>query len=236
MAKAPRRLSKLVAAILAVSTIGVSMPGAFAAPDLTRVNFENQVRLNSKFYKTVYFSQAQGATFSGTNYNANVNVTQTLGQATALTIPDPGAASANFVLDTGPAAAVTIQHVAVPLTSANLKAMYGAPVQLIAAGAAGTNIVVHHVMFTMTSTATTYTGGGVVEFQIGNTVHGAGTATTATVAAAVINDAVAETTYTTVIPVSYTGTAATGLYISNQTAAFATGTGTAIVDIWYSLK
>jgi hypothetical protein len=158
-----------------------------------------------------------------------------LGQNTTLTTPDPGASTANYLLDQGVVSAVTIQHVAVPLTAAQLIAMYGAPVQLIAAGATGTNIVVHHAMFTITTTSTAFTGGGVVEFQIGNTVHGGGTATTATVAASVVT-AAAGTSYTTVIPVSYTGTSATGLFISNQTAAFAAGTGTAIVDIWYSIK
>lgn len=217
----------------------VTPPANAQLTEFGRSNFENSVRLNTKFYKTVYFSRTHGFTLEGSaasgNFEANINVKQTLGQNTSITIPDPGAAAANFVLDTGPAAAVTIQHVAVPLTAAQINGMYAAPVLLIAAGAAGTNIVVHHAMLSMTTTAIAFAGGGVVAPQIGNTIHGAGTATTATIAAAVVT-AGAGTTYTTVIPVSYTSTAATGLYLSNQTAAFTMGTGTAIVDVWYSLK
>lgn len=176
-----------------------------------------------------------GSVLGGTNY-INIDGPATLGQITSLNLTDPGVSSANFLYDQGTTSAVTIQHVAVPLTSANLLAMSATPVQLIAAGAAGTNILVHKVMFTMVRTATAYASGGVVVFQLGNTATGAGTATTATIAASVLTTAGAATTYTTVIPVSYTSTAATGLFISNQTGAFTTGTGTATVDIWYSIK
>lgn len=161
----------------------------------------------------------------------------TLGQNTTYILPDPGSAGpVNILTDGDSNSALTIQHIAVPLSSANLLAMYATPVQLIAAGAAGTNIIVYKVMFTMIPSGTAYTSGGVVEFQIGSTAHGAGTATTGTVAAAVVNASGTTTTYNTVIPVAYAGTAATGLYISNQTGAFATGTGTAIADIWYAIK
>lgn len=234
------RLSKFVAGTLALACFGVALPAHAQLTEFGRSNFENSVRLNTKFYKTVYFSRAHGFTLEGSaasgNFEGNVNVQQTLGQNTTYTVPDPGAATANFVLDTGPASAVTLQHVAVPITMTQLIAGYATPVPLIAAGAAGTNIIVQKVMFTATTTSTAATGGGVLEFQIGNTIHGAGTATTATVAAAVVT-AAAGTSYTTVIPVSYTGTAATGLYLSNQTAVFAAGTGaTFIVDVWYSIK
>ena len=128
-----------------------------------------------------------------------------------------------------------VQHATVALSSANILAMNATPVQLIAAPAAGKNIIVQKVMLTMVTTATQYASGGVVVFQIGNTAAGAGTATTGTIAAAVVN-AAAGTSYTTVVPVAYTGTAATGLFISNQTGAFTTGTGTGTVDIWYQVK
>jgi hypothetical protein len=156
----------------------------------------------------------------------------TLGQNTNYIFPDPGASGTATVLLAG---GVNTQHITVPLTSAQLIAMYTTPVLLIPAGAAGTNIIVDQCLFTMTTTATAFTGGGVVAPQIGTTAHGAGTLTTGTIAAAVVT-AGAGTSYTSVIPAAFTGTAATGLYISNQTAAFAAGTGSAVVDIWYVVK
>lgn len=164
-----------------------------------------------------------------------LSVPPSLAQNAVLSFPDPGTSSANVLLDSGVTSAVTIQHVSVNLASADILAMYATPVQLIAAPGAGKNIIVHKFMLTMTTTSTQYASGGVVAPQIGNTNHGGGTLTTATIAASVVN-ATAGTTYTTVIPVSYTGTANAGLFISNQTGAFTTGTGTAVCDIWYSIK
>ena len=128
-----------------------------------------------------------------------------------------------------------LQHATVNVSSANILAMYGAPVVLIAAPTSGKNLIIHRIMFTMVTTSTQYANGGAVYFQLGNTVHGGGTATTGTIAAGVVT-AGAGTSYTIPVPVAYTGSAATGLYISNDTAAFITGTGTAIVDIWYSIQ
>jgi hypothetical protein len=178
---------------------------------------------------------AGGSVLGGSKY-VTLDAISTLGQNSAILIPDPGAATANELLDSGVTSAITIQHIAVPLTAANIIAMYTAPVALIPAGAAGTNIVVEKVMFTMIPSGTAFTSGGAVTFTIGNTANGGGTATTGTVAATVVNASGTTTTYNTVIPVAYAGTAATGLYVSNATGVFATGTGTAVVDIWFQIK
>jgi hypothetical protein len=236
-------LSALLALFFAVCAIQPSF-GAASTTVMSRVNFENTERTNNKLFKDTMISNLllmfpfyMLANPSEPNVYGNYGkfvLQSTLGQNTTFTIPDPGSATASFVVTPGSSSSL-LQHATIPLTAANLIAMYATPVQLVAAGAAGTNIVVQKVLFTITTTATAFTGGGVLEFQIGNTAHGAGTATTATIAAAVVT-AGAGTSYTTVIPVSYTGTAATGLFISNQTAAFAAGTGTAIVDVWYSVE
>lgn len=146
------------------------------------------------------------------------------------------ASIANNTIDSSQVALHLTQHVTVPLTSANILAMYATPVNLIPAGATGTNIVVHKVMFTMIPSGTAYTGGTSVEFQLGTTAHGAGTLTTGALAATVVDASGTTTTYNTLIPVAYAGTAATGLYISVTGSTFATGTGTALVDIWYSIQ
>jgi len=44
------------------------------------------------------------------NFNATVSPKSTLGQATVYTIPDPGAATANFVLDAGTSAALSVNN------------------------------------------------------------------------------------------------------------------------------
>lgn len=128
--------------------------------------------------------------------------------------------------------------VTVTLTAANLIAMYTTPVQVVAP-VAGFNIIVDSVDFDITRTATAFTGGGVVAVQYANTANGAGTATHATITATVVTGA-AGRTVTARIPVVQSDIATAsitgiGLYISNQTAAFAAGTGTASCIIKYHL-
>lgn len=126
----------------------------------------------------------------------------------------------------------------VALTAANLIAMYATPVVVVPA-LAGFNIIVDSVDFDITRTSTAFTGGGVVAVQYAATANGAGTATTATIAAAVVTGA-AGRTVTARIPVVLSDVATAsitgiGLYISNQTAAFAAGTGTANVTVKYHI-
>lgn len=124
------------------------------------------------------------------------------------------------------------------LAAADLIAMYTTAV-LVLAGVTSKAIIVDAVDFVITRTSTAFTGGGVVAVQYDSTANGAGTATHATIAATVVTGA-AGTTYTSRIPVVQSDIASAsiagkGLYISNQTAAFAAGTGTAMLTVRYHL-
>lgn len=129
--------------------------------------------------------------------------------------------------------------VEVPLTAAQIIAMYTTPVLLVPA-VSNKAIVVDAIELIMQGTATQFTGGGVVAVQYANTANGAGTSAQASdFAAAVVTGATA-TTYSTRdrATLSSIATAAIkgiGLYLSNKTAVFATGTGTAIVRVTYRL-
>jgi len=122
------------------------------------------------------------------------------------------------------------------LSAAQLIAMYTTPVQVIAA-IPGKTIWVDSYDFTMTRTSTAFTGGGALRVQYSNTANGAGTGTSATIAATVVTGA-AGVTYThrinsDISDFASASVAGIGLYISNQTAAFAAGTGTAVLTIRY---
>lgn len=127
----------------------------------------------------------------------------------------------------------------VALTAANLIAMYATPVQVVAA-VQGKAIIVDSVDFVITRTSTAFTGGGVVAVQYNSTANGAGTSVQAsTIAAAVVTGA-AGTTYSNRQPsvlsdVATASISGIGLFISNATAAFAAGTGTAVVTVRYHL-
>ena len=119
----------------------------------------------------------------------------------------------------------------VPLTAAQIIAMNATPVSLIAAPGAGMAIIVDNITFKMVTTATAFTGGGAVEFRYTN---GSGAKVSADVAAAVVT-AGAGTSFTNVrgIEASVTAVANAAIVITNATAAFAAGTGTAVVSIDY---
>ncbi len=135
-------------------------------------------------------------------------------------------------------ASTTALTATVALTAANLIAMYATPVAVIPA-VSGRAIVVDSVSLVITRTSTAFTGGGAVQVQYAATAHAAGTAVSATIASTVVTGA-AGTTYTARIPadlsdVASASIAGVGLYISNDTAAFAAGTGTASLVVRYHL-
>lgn len=126
----------------------------------------------------------------------------------------------------------------VSLSAADIIAMYATPVAIVPA-VPGKAIILDSMEFDITRTSTAFTGGGVVAVQYNSTANGAGTATTATIAATVVTGA-AGRTITARIPVVQSDIATAsitgiGLYISNATAAFAAGTGTATVKVKYHL-
>lgn len=125
--------------------------------------------------------------------------------------------------------------VLVNVSSANILAMNGAPVTLIAAPPAGYSLIVNNILAEIITTATQYASGGVVTFPY----HGGAVATHAgSITAATIN-AGAGTVLNQLGPaVAANGSivpTATGVDITNATGAFTTGTGTMKVFFSYSI-
>ncbi len=128
-----------------------------------------------------------------------------------------------------------LQYVAVNLSAANILAMYGAPVQVLAAGGANTAHIVEHAVLVMDYNSTQYAAGGAIGLQYGNTANLAGEAASATIPAANIQGA-ADTS--DMVAGALTSGAMTavenlGLFISNLTAAFTTGNSPCILHLWY---
>lgn len=125
--------------------------------------------------------------------------------------------------------------VAYAVSSASILAMNATPVNLIAAPPAGYSVIVNNVMFQMTRTSTQYANGGTVNlvYTGGSVVPHSSTvpATVVTGAAGVVlnNNGPVSAANGIVVPT------ATGVDITNNTAAFITGTGTLKVYIDYSV-
>jgi hypothetical protein len=123
----------------------------------------------------------------------------------------------------------------VPLTAAQIIAMYTTPVSILPAPPAGTAILVEQIALELDLTATAFSGGGVVHFYY----HGQTTEIMAqTIAAATVNGGAGQSIYL-LEPAQTAGgsvvTPAVGIDITCASGVFAAGTGTAKVTIWYSL-
>jgi hypothetical protein len=127
--------------------------------------------------------------------------------------------------------------VTVAMSAAEFLGMYAAPKLLVAAGGANTLHVVHDVAYEVNFVSAQFANGGVVNVQYDSTVNGAGTAATATIAAATFNGFAADSTIGAAGALASSASTTTvnkGLYLSNATAAFITGDSTVNVHLTYS--
>lgn len=132
-----------------------------------------------------------------------------------------------------------VRHAKISLTAAQINGMYAAPVVVIAAPGSGKAISIVKAQFVITRTATAFADGGAAIIQYDSTVNGGGTqACDSTIASTVITGAAgaSHTIRNGAVTSDSTATIVNkGIYISNDTAAFTTGTGTATLDVWYTV-
>jgi len=122
------------------------------------------------------------------------------------------------------------------ISNAQLLALYDTPVQLVPAQGAGSLILVDKMVLDYHYSTAATAAGGAIGAQYANTVHGAGVAATATIAAATLNGFTANAQMTVgSVAVAQVNTAVEniGIFLSNATADFTTGSGTAIVYTYY---
>lgn len=125
----------------------------------------------------------------------------------------------------------------VSLTAANIAAMNGAPVAILAAPGAGKAILPLDITIIVKRTATAYTNGGAVSFQYHTTTSSVPHA--GSMPASIVTTGGAGTVVHYLGP--NTGSNGTpipaneGIDITNASAAFATGTGTMVVLIRYCI-
>ena len=127
-----------------------------------------------------------------------------------------------------------LRSVQVPLTSAQILALNATPVELVPAPGAGKIISVEEIVLKMIRTATAYANGGALEFRYTNA---SGAKVTADIAASVVTTGGAGTEYNLVkgVVTSLTPVANAAVVVDNATAAFITGTGTAVVTVRYRI-
>jgi predicted RecA/RadA family phage recombinase len=125
-----------------------------------------------------------------------------------------------------------LQKAVVTLMAAQIQAMFGAPVNILPAPAAGQILAIDQIIVQMKPGSTQFTGGGAVTFQYHGTAvnpHGGN------LPAATVNSATATENVLAPPSATYPPPTATGLDITNGTAAFANGNGTMVVTVFYSI-
>ncbi len=181
-----------------------------------------------------------------------------MGQPSVITIPDPTTSTADFVLapaalvngnlvqasgtaglvvDSGIsgasiATALKSQTAIVTMTAAQVIAAYATPFLIVAAPASGFALMPTACQI-ITVVSTAFTSGGIAQLQWGNTNHAGGTvALDATTPTAEITAATSQIYTQYGVPTTTVTAIATanglGLYFTNATQAFATGTGSTV--------
>lgn len=191
-------------------------------------------------------SKGHDAQTVGVGLNVGLSVQVPTGQ-TANTIqvekPD-GTVVAAFdsngnIATLGGLSSLTMAQALVPLTAAQINGMFAAPVQILAAPGTGLSIIVQQILFEITTTATQFAAGGVAGFQYDSTINGAGVIVHAGAIPVATITATAGTTVTGLWAASGANglvvPANKGIFFSNLTQAFTTGTGTAKVWITYGI-
>lgn len=165
---------------------------------------------------------ATAVTLSGDVTNTNAGVT---------------AIGANKVLSSM-VSPLLVKYAAVPISLADFLAMYTTPVQLVAAAGANTLLVLKQLQIVQTYGSAALASGGVAAVQYDSTANGAGVIASTTLSAATFQ-ATASSVYTMnpgVVVLPFSTTVNKGLYLSNLTGVFTTGTGSSFVaHVWYSV-
>lgn len=131
--------------------------------------------------------------------------------------------------------------ISVDVTAAQFNGAYAAPHLILAAPSAGTYYVVHGVQFEFDYGGAQFANGGVMGIQYDLTANGAGLLTHVGVAAAVVQGVAADFivgaagfNIEALVGGAASAIVAKGLYLSNKTAAFDTGTSDVRVHVTYS--
>lgn len=132
-----------------------------------------------------------------------------------------------------------VTDVTVSLTAAQVNTMYTTPVELIPAPAAGSFVVVQQAILVNENGGTAWTSGGAITIGYSNANPGSPNALSGTIAATFLTSPIVKQILTLagaqIASAAESTVDALGIFISNATGVFATGTGTLKVRLLYTV-
>ena len=132
-----------------------------------------------------------------------------------------------------------VTDVTVSLTAAQVNTMYTTPVELIPAPAAGSFVVVQQAILVNENGGTAWTSGGAITIGYSNANPGSPNALSGTIASTFLTSPIVKQILTLagaqIASAAESTVDALGIFISNATGVFATGTGTLKVRLLYTV-
>lgn len=152
-------------------------------------------------------------------------------------IPNLGQ-NANITVGSTELSPNTVQYAQVTFTAAQIQAMNTTPLQVIAApvyAPIGTNLSIVVTDFSLEvgsfgATSTGYAGGGSATYL----TYGTSVAITSPIGTAIFFGTANATTYAQAAA-TYTVVPNTGIFLTNSTGAFTTGTASVTANVWYAV-
>lgn len=133
--------------------------------------------------------------------------------------------------------AAVLQYAAVPITASQFNGMYAAPVELVAAAGANTQLILDKCVLAMTYDSAAYAAGGTAAVQWDDTANGAGVIASTTLANTTFQGTASASFFMNggVVSAPFATTVNQGLYLSNITAAYTTGDSDMVAQVWYKV-
>ena len=163
--------------------------------------------------------------FSTSGATASTKITLAAAQASNITVNLP--TSAGTIALTSDIGTDVLASATVSVSVADMNGAYATPKQIIAAPGASSYIKVESFTILHTYGSAAFAAGGATYLQYDSTIHGAGTAISADLASTITEGSSTNKTYGVTSAAGIDAVAQTnkGVFLSNQTQAYTTGTG-----------
>ncbi len=179
-------------------------------------------------------TNAYGVICAGTTSTGNLQSLSSVGSSADVLTSNGPSALPIFQVSGGTS---PVKYANVSISSSDLLGMKVTPKQLVAAGGSNTLLIVNNATIEFNGSSTAYKVGGAINIQWDSGVGGvvAAGSWSNTILLTKLVQTTSNITMNVTAGLAASTTVNKGLYLSNATASFTTGTGTATMHLYYSI-